>query len=99
MPSAVLAFTPSAIQADEAYFLRSVAQFYFLDLYGQVPYRTVHDYNSIKPAPVLQPAAAVDTLVATLNGIISRNVLPAANIPYRASIDASKILTDESVAE
>ncbi|MGZ3838871.1 MAG: RagB/SusD family nutrient uptake outer membrane protein [Flavisolibacter sp.] len=87
-----LASSPTASQADEALFLRSVSQFYFLDLFGQVPYRSVADYNSIKIAPVLQPAAAVDTLVATLNGIISRNVLPATNVPYRASVDAAKFL-------
>jgi len=87
-----LAFNPSPAQADEALFLRSVAQFYFLDLFGQVPYRTVADYNSIKPAPVLQPAAAVDTLVNTLNGIISRNQLPASNGPYRASVDMARFL-------
>jgi len=88
----VLASSPTAVQADEAYFLRSVAQFYYLDLYGEVPYRLISDYNKITPAPVLKPAAAVDTLVATLNGIISRNVLPATNVPYRASVDAAKFL-------
>jgi len=87
-----LASSPTPVQADEALFLKSVAQFYFLDLFGQVPYRTVGEYNSLKPAPVLEPAAAVDTLVTTLNGIISRNVLPSANVPYRASIDAAKFL-------
>src|SRR5436305_6515408 len=89
---ATLASSPTATQADEALFLRSVTQFYFLDLYGQVPYRPIAEYNSIKPAPVLQPAAAVDTLVATLSGIISRNALPTANVPNRASVDAAKFL-------
>jgi hypothetical protein len=87
-----LAFNPPAEIADEALFLRAFSQYGFLDLFGQVPYRTVADYNSIKPAPVLQPAAAVDTIVATLNGIISRNILPASNVPYKASIDAAKFL-------
>ncbi|HWJ89885.1 MAG TPA: RagB/SusD family nutrient uptake outer membrane protein [Flavisolibacter sp.] len=89
---ATLASSPTAAQADEALFLKSVAQFYYVDLFGQVPYRLVSEYNSIKPAPVLQPAAAVDTLVAALNGIISRNALPASNVPYRASVDAAKFL-------
>jgi len=89
---ATLASSPTPQQADEAYFLRSVAQFYFLDLFGQVPYRTVAEYNSIKAAPVMDPAAAVDTLVTTLNGIISRNALPASNAPYRANIDAARFL-------
>jgi hypothetical protein len=89
---ATLASSPTPQQADEAYFLRSVAQFYFLDLFGQVPYRTIAEYNSIKPAPVLDAASAVDTLVTTLNGIISRNALPASNVPYRASVDAARFL-------
>jgi hypothetical protein len=87
-----LASSPTAQQQDEALFLRTVSQFYFTDLFGQVPYRSVKEYNSIKAAPVLQPAAAVDTMVATLNGIITRNALPVSNIPYRASIDAAKFL-------
>src|SRR6476646_10502025 len=70
---ATLALGATGAQADEALFLRSVSQFYYLDLFGQVPYRQIADYNTITPAPVLQPAAAVDTLVNTLNGIISRN--------------------------
>jgi len=87
-----LASSPTAVQSDEALFLLSVAQFYYLDLFGQVPYREVADYNAITAAPVLQPAAAVDKLVTTLNGIITRNALPTSNIPYRASIDAAKFL-------
>ncbi|HMG66695.1 MAG TPA: RagB/SusD family nutrient uptake outer membrane protein, partial [Chitinophagaceae bacterium] len=89
---ATLASSPTAAQADEAYFLRSVAQYYFLDLFGQVPYRTIAEYNSIKPAPVLDAAAAVDTLVATLSGIVSRNILPLANTPNRANVDAARFL-------
>jgi len=85
-----LAFGPTQAQAAEAYFLRSVAQFYTLDLFGQVPYRPVSEYNSIKPAPVMQPKAAVDTLVAILNTIIAQ--LPAVNSPYKASPDAARFL-------
>jgi len=87
-----LASSPTPIQSDEALFLLSVAQFYYLDFFGQVPYREVADYNSIKAAPVYQPAAAIDAIVTRLNGIISRNALPLTNIPYRASIDAAKFL-------
>jgi hypothetical protein len=87
-----LASNPSPVQSDEALFLLSVAQFYTLDLYGQVPYREVAEYNSIKPAPVYQAAEAIEAIVTRLNGIISRNALPAANSPYRGSIDAAKFL-------
>ncbi|OQP65802.1 hypothetical protein A3860_14485 [Niastella vici] len=85
-----LAFNPNASQKAEALFLRSFAQFYFLDLYGQVPYRQVVDYNSIGPAPVMSPAEAVDTLTTILNGIIPQ--LPEANLPYKASPDAARFL-------
>ena len=66
----VLALNPSAEQAAEATFLRSLAQFYFLDLYGQVPYRTIPNYNTINASPVMSPAQAIDTLVTNLTGII-----------------------------
>lgn len=86
----VLAFNPTPQQRAEALFLRSLAQFYFLDLYGQVPYRPVDEYNSIGPAPVMQPQEAIDTLVNTLTSIIPE--LPVSNIPYRASPDAARFL-------
>ena len=65
-----LALGPSAEQAAEAIFLRSLAQYYYLNLYGQVPYRTVANYNTINAAPVMTPAQAVDTLVQNLTAII-----------------------------
>lgn len=86
----VLAFNPTPQQRAEALFLRSLAQFYFLDLYGQVPWRPVAEYNSIGPASVMQPAEAIDTLVTVLNSIIPQ--LPASNSPYRASPDAARFL-------
>lgn len=89
---ATLASSPTPVQADEANFLLSVAQFYLLDFFGQVPYREVADYNSINAAPVYQPSAAIDAIITRLNGIISRNALPASNRPYKASMDATKFL-------
>lgn len=86
----VLAFNPSATQAAEATFLRSLAQFYLVDLYGQVPYRTVDKYNSIDAPPVMTTAQAIDTLVKNLTAIIP--VLPASNTPYKASPDAARFL-------
>jgi starch-binding outer membrane protein, SusD/RagB family len=85
-----LASSPTPVQADEAQFLLSLAQFYFVDLFGQVPYRTVAEYNSIQPAPVYQSKEAIDVIVANLNGIISRNLLPANK--GRANINAAKFL-------
>jgi starch-binding outer membrane protein, SusD/RagB family len=86
----VLAFNPTPEQAAEAIFLRSMAQFYLLDLYGQVPYRTVEKYNSIDASPVMQPAQAIDTLVTNLSGIIP--TLAANNQPYNANPNAARFL-------
>ena len=85
-----LAFNPSPEQAAEAYFIRSFAQYYYLNFFGQVPYRQIQDYNAITAAPVLDPKSAVDTLVNTLTAIIP--VLSPANAPYKASPDAAKFL-------
>src|SRR5580658_6734360 len=65
-----LALNPNAEQAAEATFLRSLAQYYFVNLFGQVPYRTIPNYNTINASPVMSPAEVIDTLVANLTGII-----------------------------
>ncbi len=85
-----LASNPTAVQSDEAKFLLALSQFYFVDLFGQVPYRAVADYNSIQPAPVYNAKDAVDAIVSNLTGIISRNVLPLDK--GRANINAAKFL-------
>lgn len=85
-----LASNPTAVQADEAQFLLSLAQFYYLDLFGQVPYRELAKFNSIEPAPVYQPKDAIDAIVARLDGIITRNLLPSNK--GRANINAAKFL-------
>jgi len=86
----VLASSPTPEQAAEAIFLRSLAQFYFLDLYAQVPYRTVPNYNTLNAAPVMPPADAVDTLVNNLSGIISQ--LDPTNKNYQATPNAARFL-------
>jgi len=86
----VLAFQPPQEQAAEATFLRSLAQFYYLDLFGQVPYRTVEKYNSIDAAPVLQAPEAISTIQADLEGIIGQ--LDPKNQPYSASPNAARFL-------
>ncbi len=86
----VLAFGPTTEQAAEAVFLRSLAQFYLLDLYGQVPYRSVEKYNGIDAPPVLSGQQAIDTLVTNLTAIIP--VLSQANSPYKAGPDAARFL-------
>ncbi len=93
----VLANNPNADQAAQGIFLRSLAQYYFLNLYGQVPYRTVAKYNSIDASPVLQPKDAIDTLVNNLTGAISTltyasTVTGGLNAPYKANPDAARFL-------
>jgi hypothetical protein len=93
----VLANGPNPDQAAQAVFLRSLAQYYFLNLFGQVPYRTVAKYNSIDASPVLQPQDAIDTLVNNLTGIIpvlsyNSTVAGGLNAPYKASADAARFL-------
>ncbi len=86
----VLASSPTPEQAAEATFLRSLAQFYYLDLYGQVPYRTIAGFNGIDAAPVMTAAQAVDTLIANLTGIIP--TLSSSNQNYQASPNAARFL-------
>src|SRR5205809_1316290 len=86
----VLAFSPSQEQAAEAIFLRALAQFYYLDLYGQVPYRTVEKYNSIDAAPVYQADEAISTIQSDLEGIIDQ--LDPKKQPYSASPNAARFL-------
>jgi hypothetical protein len=92
----VLASGPSAEQAAQATFLRSLAQFYYVDLYGQVPYRTVAKYNSIDAPPVLSAKDAVDTLVTNLTAIIPALTYAATSTglpaPYKAGPDAARFL-------
>ena len=85
-----LALSPTTEQAAEATFLRSLAQYYYLDLYGQVPYRTVAGYNSINASPVMTPAQAVDTLVQNLTTIIP--LLNASNDHSLATPNAARFL-------
>ena len=86
----VLAFGPTPQQRAEALFLRSFAQFYTLDFFGQVPYRNASEYNSLEPAPVMNAAQAIDTISSVLESIIPQ--LPEANTPYKASPDAARFL-------
>ena len=86
----VLAFSPSAQQTAEAIFLRCLAQFYYLDLYGQVPYRKVSDYNGITASPVMQPAEAIDSLVTNLTNCIA--TLPTNTNTWPANANAARFL-------
>ena len=89
--------TRSAEQAAQAIFLRCLSQYYYLNLFGQVPYRTVAKYNGIDASGVMTPQQALDTIILNLQSII-----PALNYtgtpgqtvaaPYKASPDAARFL-------
>jgi starch-binding outer membrane protein, SusD/RagB family len=92
----VLASSPSPDQAAQATFLRCLAQYYYLNLYGQVPYRTVAKYNSIDASPVMPPQEAIDSLVINLTSIIPALSYAASGgglaAPYKANPDAARFL-------
>lgn len=92
----VLAANPTTEQAAQATFLRCLAQYYYLNLYGQVPYRTVAKYNSIDAAPVMGPQQALDSLITNLTAIIPNLTYAATGTglaaPYKANPDAARFL-------
>lgn len=92
--SNVLRFNPSGQQAAEARFIRALAMFDVLDLYGVVPIREGAALEDFRIAPkTLQPAEAIEYIKKELNEII--NDLPAkgASVPaYIANKDAARVL-------
>jgi len=67
----VLRYNPSAQQAAEARFIRAIAMFDMLDLFGVAVLRegdALEDFRT--PPSVLQPQEAIDYLINELNGIM-----------------------------
>jgi starch-binding outer membrane protein, SusD/RagB family len=85
----VLGFNPSPGQAAEARFLRALALYYLLDLYGQYPIRNPGD-NLLLAPDVKSGADAVDFIITELTTILPD--LPAANGPDKANPDAARVL-------
>jgi len=89
--SNVLRYKPNAQQTAEAKFIRALAMFDLLDLYGIVPIREGEAMEDFRIAPeVLQPQAAVDYIVKDLNDILSS--LPTDGAAYVANRNAAKTL-------
>ncbi|MDR2274382.1 MAG: RagB/SusD family nutrient uptake outer membrane protein [Sphingobacterium sp.] len=89
--SNVLRYKPNAQQTAEAKFIRALAMFDLLDLYGVVPIREGEAMEDFRIAPeVLQPQAAIDYLVKDLNDILSS--LPVDGAAYVANRNAAKTL-------
>ena len=87
--SNVLRFSPSSQQAAEAKFIRSLAMFDMLDLWGQVPYR--ENLESFKTSPtVMTGQDAIDFIVKDLNDAM--NDLPSGGAAYVANKNAARVL-------
>jgi hypothetical protein len=85
----VLGFNPTAAQNAEARFLRALALYYLLDLYGQFPIRNPGD-NLLLAPEVKSGAAGAAYIISELTAILPN--LPAGNGADLANPDAAKVL-------
>lgn len=85
----VLNFNPSAAQNAEARFLRALAHFYLLDLYGQFPYREP-GANLLDAPEVKAGLDGINFVISELTAILPN--LPATNGNTKANQDAAKTL-------
>jgi len=89
----VVRSNPNAQQAAEARFIRALAMFDLLDLYGVVPLRQGPSLEDFKIAPdVLQPQAAIDFMVKELNEILSSLPANGPRAAYVANRNAARTL-------
>jgi hypothetical protein len=85
----VLGFNPTAAQGAEARFLRALALYYLLDLYGQFPIRNPGD-NLLLPPTVKSGADGAAFIISELTAILPS--LPASNGSNLANPDAARTL-------
>lgn len=85
----VLGFNPSPAQAAEAKFIRALALYYLLDLYGQFPIRNPGDNLLLAPT-VKSGAEGSAFIIAELNAALPN--LPAGNGSAKANADACRTL-------
>lgn len=91
--SNVLRHNPTPQQAAEARFIRALAMFDILDLYGQVPKRDDAAMEDFKLNPnVLQPAEAMDYIIKELNEIMAGLPNNNSKRAYVANKDAARVL-------
>ena len=85
----VLGFSPTAGQGAEARFLRALALYYLLDLYGQYPIRNAGE--NLLLAPVVKSGAdGAQFIIDELTTILPN--LPATNGSNKANADAARVL-------
>lgn len=85
----VLGFSPSAAQAAEARFLRAIALYYLLDLYGQYPIRNPGE-DLLQAPEVKSGAEGIGFIIDELTEILPD--LPANNPPTKATPNAARYL-------
>jgi len=85
----VLAFTPTKAQIAEARFIRAIALYQLLDLYGQYPFRNAKDNLLVAPK-VYSGEEGVQFIISELNAILPD--LPATNPISLANPDAVRFL-------
>lgn len=85
----VLSFAPTPTQAAQARFLRALALYQQLDLFGQFPFRNAGD-DLLTAAKVYTGEPAVQFIISELTTIMP--TLPASNTVSVASQDAAKVL-------
>lgn len=89
----VLRYNPGAQQAAEARFIRALAMFDMLDLYGVVPIREGESLDDFRIAPeVLQPQQAIDYIVKELNEIMASLPENGPTAAYVANRNAARAL-------
>lgn len=87
--SNVLRYNPSAQQAAEARFIRALAMFDVLDLWGVVPFReNLDDFRDLPKT--LSPEEAISFIISELTTIIKD--LPASGPAYVANQNAARTL-------
>ena len=87
--SNVLRYSPSAQQAAEARFIRALAMFDVLDLWGVVPYReNLDDFRELPKT--LTSQEAIDFIISEANAIIKD--LPEGGQDYVANKNAARVL-------
>lgn len=85
----VLNFSPTTLQKAEARFLRAIAVYQLLDLFGQFPLRNPGD-NLLNAPKVYSGEEAVQFIISELTA--AANDLPAATTMDKASKDAANFL-------
>lgn len=89
----VLKFSPSAQQSAEARFIRAIAIFDMLDIYGIASIREGDALEDFRIAPkILQPQEAIDYIVNELNEIMNDLPENGPATAYVANRNAAKVL-------